>query len=292
MSIWRSVADRIAEATGRPFDPQPPSGMGGGCINHAFRLGDDTQTWFVKTNTAASIEMFEAEAQGLDALAASRTLRVPHPLCTGIAEESAFIVLEYLEMRHASAAGWRQAGELLAAMHRHGTEQFGWARDNTIGATRQCNGWEADWVAFWREHRLGFQLAQAARNGYQGSLQALGGQLMERFPALIDHAPRPSLLHGDLWGGNIGFGERGDPLIYDPATYFGDREADLAMTELFGGFPADFYAAYRAAWPLDAGYRVRKHLYNLYHVLNHLNLFGSGYRAQAERTMQALLAEC
>ena len=109
---------------------------------------------------------------------------------------------------------------------------------------------------------------------------------------LVDHAPRPALLHGDLWGGNLSFDTAGTPVIYDPATYYGDREAELAMTELFGGFSADFYAAYREAWPLDGGYRVRRELYNLYHVLNHLNLFGGGYAGQAERMMQTLLASC
>jgi fructosamine-3-kinase len=132
----------------------------------------------------------------------------------------------------------------------------------------------------------------AAENGHRGQLQRLGDQLMARFAVLIDHAPSPSLLHGDLWGGNLAFSTDGEPVIYDPATYYGDREAEIAMTELFGGFSADFYAAYRDAWPIDEGYRVRKTLYNLYHVLNHLNLFGGGYGGQARLMMERLLAEC
>ena len=291
MSIWQSVAQQITATTGQPFNPKAPDNLGGGCINNAFRLGDGTQTWFVKTNSVAALTMFEAEAHGLHALAASQTLQVPRALCTGIAGESSFIVLEYLQMGRGSTAAWREAGEQLAAMHRHSADRFGWDRDNTIGATPQPNTWNSDWVTFWREQRLGFQLAEAARNGHHGQLQRLGERLLECFPAMMDHAPHPSLLHGDLWGGNIGFSERGTPLIYDPATYFGDREAELAMTELFGGFPADFYAAYRATWPLDNGYRVRRSLYNLYHVLNHLNLFGGAYRTQAEHMMQTLLAE-
>jgi fructosamine-3-kinase len=292
LSIWQTIARRIAEATGQPFDPQAPHSLAGGCINSAFKLSDGSRTWFVKTNRAALLEMFEAEAEGLNEMAASATIMVPRAICTGTTDGVSYIVMQHLELGRGAAAGWCRAGEQLAAMHRHSAAAFGWSRDNTIGATPQPNAWDRDWVAFWRERRLGFQLAEAARNGYRGRLQSLGEQLLERFPALIDHAPSPALLHGDLWGGNIGFTRLGEPVIYDPATYYGDREAELAMTELFGGFSADFYAAYRAAWPLDPGYRVRKNLYNLYHVINHLNLFGGGYGGQAERLIQRLLAEC
>jgi fructosamine-3-kinase len=292
LSTWRRIASQISAATGQPFDPQLPSAQGGGCINSAFVLGDGSQRWFVKTNRAALLDMFEAEAAGLDALAASATIRVPQVLCTGVEGDVSFIAMQHVDLGHGNTLGWRRAGEQLAALHRSTTGRFGWMRDNTIGATAQHNGWQLDWIEFWRDRRLGFQLEEAARNGYGGRLQTLGDQLMSRFPALIDHDPRPALLHGDLWGGNLGFAHGGDPVIYDPATYYGDREAELAMTELFGGFSADFYAAYRDAWPLDAGYRIRKTLYNLYHVINHLNLFGGGYGAQAERMMQTLLAEC
>lgn len=292
MSIWEPVADLIAEHTGQAFRPTPPITVSGGCINSAFRLTDGRQSWFVKTNLADRLAMFEAEAAGLNALAATGTIRVPHALCCGTTDGVAFIVIAYIDLGRGSRAGWHLAGEGLAELHRHGAEAFGWDRDNTIGATPQHNDWRADWVTFWREHRLGFQLAEAARQGYRGRLQALGGQLLDRFAVLIDHAPEPSLLHGDLWSGNLAFAGDGAPVIYDPAPYNGDREADLAMTELFGGFDAEFYAAYQATWPTDPGYRVRKHLYNLYHVLNHLNLFGGGYGAQAERLIGQLLAEC
>jgi len=292
MSIWHDIATHISTASGRPFAPHPPAGTGGGCINSAFRLSDGAQSWFVKTNRAALLDMFEAEAAGLDALAASATIAVPRALCTGVSGDTSYIVMQHLELGRGSASGWRAAGRQLAALHRCSGGAFGWERDNTIGATPQHNAWRDDWIAFWREQRLGFQLAEAARNGHGGRLQSLGEQLCERFPVLIDHDPPPSLLHGDLWGGNIGFTHTGQPVIFDPATYFGDREAELAMTELFGGFSADFYAAYREAWPIGPGYGVRKTLYNLYHVLNHLNLFGGGYGGQAEHMMQALLAEC
>ena len=147
-------------------------------------------------------------------------------------------------------------------------------------------------MRFLRERRLGFQLDLAAANGYRGRLQARGEQLLERLGQFFSHyRPKPSLLHGDLWGGNHAADAKNQPVIFDPAVYYGDRESDLAMTELFGGFSAEFHAAYRDAYPLDPGYAVRKTLYNLYHVLNHLNLFGAGYKSQAETMVDRLLSE-
>ena len=236
--------------------------------------------------------MFEAEAAALDALATTETLRVPKALCTGTSDGVAYIVMEHIELGRGGIGGWRDAGEQLAALHRHTAKDFGWSRDNTIGATPQINRQESQWIEFWHQHRLGYQLKLAADNGYGGKLQQQGERLMARFAALIDHNPAPSLLHGDLWGGNLAFDTLGAPVIYDPASYYGDREAELAMTELFGGFSTEFYAAYREAWPLDDDYRIRKTLYNLYHVLNHLNLFGGGYGTQAENMIDQLLSHC
>jgi fructosamine-3-kinase len=183
-----------------------------------------------------------------------------------------------------------QAGRVLACLHRCTATDFGWHRENTIGSTPQHNTRARDWVAFWRERRLGFQLDLAARNGYGRALLDSGERLMSVLDGLIGHRPVASLLHGDLWGGNIGASRDGEPVIFDPAVYFGDRETDLAMTELFGGFGSDFYAAYREAWPLPPEYATRKTLYNLYHVLNHLNLFGGGYLTQAKGMMDRLVA--
>ena len=290
---WRAISEHIRTATGQDFSPGDPSAVGGGCINQAFRLADAHQAYFVKTNTAQRLAMFEAEADALQALGRCGAIRVPRPVCVGSTGGTSYLVTDFVAMGHAGRDGWRAAGSALAALHRCTATTFGWHRDNTIGATRQINDRGPDWVDFWCRHRLGFQLAEAARNGYHGRLQSLGEHLLERVPLLLDHHPQASLLHGDLWGGNISFTQDGSaPVIFDPATYYGDREADLAMTELFGGFGADFRAAYEAAWPLAPGYPVRRTLYNLYHVLNHLNLFGGGYGAQAEQMMQRLLAEC
>jgi Fructosamine-3-kinase len=291
MTLWQHIAARIGELSGRDFRPEPPRHLGGGCINTALRLADDHQQWFVKTNSADRLDMFKAEAEGLEAMADTGTIRVPRPLCTGSHAGQSYIVMEYIASGGAGSRGQALAGERLAAMHRHTAERFGWHRDNTIGATHQPNAWRADWIDFWREQRLGFQLELAGRNGFP-NLARRGEQLLDRFPVLIDHDPQPSLLHGDLWGGNITFDAHGQPVIFDPAVYYGDREAELAMTELFGGFGRDFYAAYDAAWPLDRGYATRKTLYNLYHILNHANLFGGGYAGQAQRMIDQLLAEC
>jgi protein-ribulosamine 3-kinase len=288
---WSEIVARISAASSKPFTPAAPRSVGGGCINAAVTLSDGEQTYFVKVNAPDRLPMFAAEAAGLAAIAETDTIRVPEPLCTGTAGGQSFIAMEYIALSGRSAQGAAEAGRQLAAMHRASRPDFGWDRDNTIGATPQENVSDPDWIAFWRERRLGFQLDLAAQNGYRGRLQEQGRRLLAAFPALIDHAPVPSLLHGDLWGGNIGFDRAGEPVIFDPAVYYGDREADLAMTELFGGFGPDFYAAYQEAWPLDPGYRTRKTLYNLYHVLNHLNLFGSGYLGQAEAMIGRLLAE-
>ena len=292
MTLWSHIASRISEQTGTTFEPRPPRHVGGGCINQAARLSDGCQHWFVKTNDGERLEMFEAEAEGLNAMADTHTIAVPRALCTGRHGGQSYIVIEYIEQGQPRADSQALAGQQLAAMHRHRAQAFGWHRDNTIGATHQANCWNGDWVSFWREQRLGFQLRLAAQQGHGGRLQSSGEQLLARFHTLVGHAPQASLLHGDLWGGNITFDPQGRPVIFDPAVYYGDREADLAMTELFGGFDSDFYAAYREAWPLDPGYRVRRQLYNLYHVLNHLNLFGGGYGGQALGMIDRLLAEC
>jgi fructosamine-3-kinase len=290
--FWTTLEQQIASATGRPFTARQRQPLGGGCINSAWRLSDGERNCFVKTNAAAALTMFEAEAAGLAELAASGTVRVPEPVCWGSAGDRAWLALEYLPLGGSGPSALAMLGRQLAALHAQPRPYFGWYRDDTIGATPQPNARCDDWIAFWRERRLGFQLDLAARNGYAGALQRQGEHLRERLAGLFDgYRPTPALLHGDLWGGNVGCTVDGAPAIFDPAVYYGDREADLAMTELFGGFPPAFYAAYREALPLEAGYSQRRTLYNLYHILNHLNLFGGGYRAQAERMIAQLLAE-
>jgi protein-ribulosamine 3-kinase len=285
-----AVAAAVCKATGRAFSIEESRSLGGGCINAAHVIEGDGQRYFVKTNDAARVAMFAAEAAGLEEILRTAAIRVPNPVACGDSAGEAFLVLEYLEMNgHSSGI---QLGRNLAHMHRHTAPQFGWKLDNTIGATHQPNAWSDRWIDFFREQRLAYQFSLAERNGYGGKLQRKGESLRARLDEFFpSYQPVASLLHGDLWGGNAATLASGEPVIFDPAVYYGDREAELAMTELFGGFSADFYAAYREAWPLDDGYRVRKTLYNLYHVLNHANLFGGGYANQAESMLDRLLAE-
>ncbi len=215
--------------------------------------------------------MFRAEAEGLAALAAAG-MPVPRLFFAGVRAGAALIELERLDL--GAPPDWPALGRLLADLHRHTAARYGWENDNWIGLAPQANGWRADWSVFWFEKRLAPQALRARSAGFEIDLDALRG-------LLAGHRPPASLLHGDLWHGNVGFTPSG-PVLFDPAVYYGDREADLAMTELFGGFPTAFYAAYDAAWPRDAGYAQRRELYNLYHVLNHLNLFGAGYLRQAQ----------
>ncbi len=290
MSLWGDIEASIADSLGGPVRLASPASVGGGCINQTFRVDSDRGRFFVKLNDADGLDMFAAEAEGLREMGRARGLRVPQPVCRGRSGDQAYLVMECLDLGGSGDAA--ALGEGLAAMHRITAQRFGWHRDNTIGSTPQPNRQEDDWLVFWREHRLGFQLELAARKGAGSRTRDTGERLMDVLPALLDgHEPGPSLLHGDLWSGNYAFTRAGEPAIFDPAVYYGDREADLAMTELFGGFGRDFYAAYRNAWPLDAGYSVRKTLYNLYHILNHYNLFGGGYLSQAQGMMESLLSE-
>jgi len=288
---WAAIARQIAAVTGAAFAIDRRDAVGGGCINSAWRITGDGQAFFVKVNDAAREAMFAAEHDGLEEIRRSGTVRVPAPVCHGSGGGRAWLVVEHLELGGRGGSRSAEAlGRQLAAMHRCTHARFGWGRDNTIGTTPQPNAEMPDWVAFWRERRLGFQLGLAAAAGYGRRLQR-GERLLEALPSLLaGHAPPASLLHGDLWSGNHAFTPDGTPVIFDPAVYYGDRETDVAMTELFGGFPSRFHAAYREAWPLDDGYALRRDLYNLYHVLNHLNLFGGGYLGQAETMIDRLLA--
>ncbi|SCY79831.1 Fructosamine-3-kinase [Nitrosospira sp. Nl5] len=292
MSHWTDIAAQISMSTGSPFIVEKTFSIGGGCISETYRIEGNGRLFFVKLNNTDSLGMFDAEAAGLQEIHKSRTLRVPLPVCWGKNKSKAWLVLEYVKMDKVSYRDAAALGSGLAAMHRFSSERFGWVRDNTIGATSQINRFSSNWIQFWREYRFGYQLKLAQANGYTGKLQTWGEQLMAHLDCFFPGPePAASLLHGDLWSGNYGFDRAGKPILFDPAVYYGDRETDVAMTELFGGFSADFYAAYRETYPLDPGYATRKTLYNLYHILNHLNLFGGGYRHQAEQMMGRLLAE-
>ena len=289
---WEALQQAITEKTGVPFVIRQKQTVGGGCINTAYQLQGDEQGYFVKFNQANLLDMFIAEAEGLVELASADVIKVPVPICYGSSDGQAYLVLEKLKFGGGQRDVMQTFGRQLAELHRCTQDRFGWRRDNTIGSTHQPNTQDNDWLSFWRQQRLGFQLQLAQRHGASRRLLQKGERLLEELARFFsDYQPLPSLLHGDLWSGNHSVLATGEPVIFDPAVYYGDREADMAMTELFGGFSADFYAAYNEVWPLDAGYKRRKTLYNLYHILNHYNMFGGGYGAQAEGMLDRLLAE-
>lgn len=271
--------------------------IGGGCINHVLRLDTQSGRYLLKWNPRPLPRMFEAEARGLQLLHATRTVRVPVPLAysEATATHPAYILMEWLEgpplPAHASIDE-RTLGTQLAEMHRVGVAPlsppaYGLDHDNYIGSTPQKNGWERDWVTFYRDYRLRPQMELARRNGRLPASRARRMErLLERLGEWLDGVERrPALLHGDLWGGNVIVGPGGTPALIDPAVYYGDREAEIAYTELFGGFGTLFYQAYRSTWPLPPGYSDRRDLYNLYHLLNHLNIFGESYGARVDHIL-------
>ena len=290
MLNWAGVVDSIQNATNETFELLGVDDISGGDINRVYLLKGLESKYFVKINKAELIDMFETEALGLLALSATKTLKIPKVISYGTVENHAFLVLEYIELYSLQGNSSQELGQKLAELHQKKQNYFGWEQDNFIGHNSQKNTQTESWLAFWQEQRLGAQLELAKRNGYLGDLQNLGRDVILRVPDFFEnYTPQPSLLHGDLWSGNAAATRSGQAVIYDPACYYGDREADIAMTELFGGFGADFYQAYESIWPLDSGYSKRKSLYNLYHILNHLNLFGRSYLSQSEMMMRKLL---
>ena len=264
--------------------------VGGGDISNAVLLAmADGRQVLLKWRSGSPGGMFTAEAQGLRLLHQTQTLRIPevfaHREATG--SHPAFIAMAWLGRGSKSAEAAKALGEGLAQMHQSTATLYGLDHDNFIGANPQSNQQAENWVDFFREQRLGVQMELAGHNGYLNRDRARRfDRLLQRLGDWLPPAPPASLLHGDLWGGNWLTTASGEPALIDPAVYYGDRETDLAFTELFGGFPASFYAAYRQTWPLDSGYEERKDLYNLYHLTNHLNLFGEGYGGSVDSVLR------
>lgn len=295
MSIWDKIEQEISTSIEGDFQLKKYTSILGGDINQAYRvegvIGQETVSFFIKLNQKSLLEMFAAEAAGLEEIEKSHAIHVPHVICSGVVENQSYLILENLSLGAGTSDSAIHLGQQLALMHKTTSSKFGWFRDNTIGSTRQINTYADNWLDFWRQHRLGFQLDLAKQKGGRQSLYSKGKELSAQLEGFFnDYEPEASLLHGDLWSGNYAYLKNAEPVIFDPAVYYGDREADIAMTELFGGFSADFYSAYNEAWPLDKGYQQRKRLYNLYHILNHDHLFGGGYGMQAENMIDQLLA--
>ena len=288
----KALARELATQLGAVCSLEPGREAAGRDMPRCSRWRCGSDSLFVKMAAAAADGQLSAEAAGLRELARAGTLRVPAVRAQGIAGGFAFLALEWIDAMPGDDAAERRLGEGLAALHAVHAGQFGWGMDNTIGPTPQGNGWCTEWSVFWRERRLRPQLERAVRSGYGRLLEEVGGRLLGAVSVfLAGHASQPSLLHGDLWAGNWCADGAGRPVIFDPAVYYGDRETDLAMTRLFGGFGRAFYEAYLHAAPLPPGHEIRAELYNLYHVLNHANLFGGGYPSRARSMMDRLLAQ-
>lgn len=287
--IPRAVVDQIEKETGKRILPSTGRSVSGGCIHQSaiFRT-EEGSPLFVKLNRAAALTLFETEARSLEWIASSNTVRVPHPSCHGKVDETAFLAMEALTLSNRSdSESARKAGHALARLHRVSGDRFGADFDNFIGATPQPNRWTDSWADFFTEQRLRHQFQLAAKRGRTFPDQDRLLRAVHSHLSSLDI--EPSLLHGDLWGGNASYDERGEPVFFDPASYLGDREADIAFTRVFGGFGPGFYDAYRESHPDPEPVRVT--IYNLYHILNHYVLFGSGYADQAEAMMTEILRE-
>ena len=263
--------------------------VSGGDINRAYRLTVNGHCFFMKANRRENYDFFRAEITGLRAIAATETIRVPEVLGAGLDDDfGAFLLLEWSQGKPVPRF-YENFGHSLAAMHRADTGRlirgFGFSEDNFIGAGKQENTQENSWVVFFREHRLVPQLRKAGY-WFDSTDRKQISRLLDNLTDYLPEPDYPSLLHGDLWSGNYITGNDGEAWLIDPAVYVGHAEADLAMTELFGGFPQQFYQAYNEVSPIDRGYRERRELYNLYHLLNHLNLFGGAYLGSVRHVLR------
>lgn len=290
-NVWSFIVDAISEAVGEPFVIRQRMKVSGGSICSTFKVDDGTTAYLVKLHRAEALWAFEAERAGLDLLrAASGALRVPEVVCTGSAQDRSWLVLEFITLRPVTDESAARLGVALAEVHRKLGPHYGWDRDNAIGSSRQVNTPDDRWASFFREQRLARQLKMAEENRLDIALLRKGELVLEACDRMLEgHQPKPSLLHGDLWSGNLAVDGEGRAVLFDPAVYYGDRECDLAMTRLFGGVPDSFLRAYHDTWPIDHGFEQRLHLYNLYHLLNHANMFGGGYVRQAEKAMDRIL---
>ena len=289
-SLLESIHRGLSDALGGISTLQWAGKLPGGDINQAALIRSGNTSWFLKYHPQASSDMFAAEAQALTEISKQGCIRVPSPIAFGNDGNTAWLVLEHLEFTPNGPAGL--LGEQLAALHNVTSNRHGWTRDNFIGTTPQNNSYSENWTEFWCDCRLKPQFAMAEEGGYGRQLSSRGERLLGVLDQFMDsHKPAASLLHGDLWAGNKAFTHDGLPVIFDPASYYGDRETDIAMTRLFGGFQASFYSAYQANFPLPDGHRLRTDLYNLYHMLNHLNLFGGGYLSRCENMIDSLVAQ-
>ncbi|MDC0602999.1 fructosamine kinase family protein [Aliiglaciecola sp.] len=284
--MWHFISEQISQQIEHDFICADIREINSGDSHKSFRISDGKRRFFVKTNSHEKRQHFEAEAQGLTHIQNTHIFKVPNIICFGEIEEHSFLVLEFLTLRSGDESNWFEFGKKLAQMHKqHTQEMHGWQDDNYIGLTTQPNPWTKKWSQFFAEQRIGYMLQLLAEKGHH---LANIEQAVSAIESLLKgHTPDASMLHGDLWTGNTGF-NKNEAVIFDPAFYYGDRETDIAMTELFNRFPQTFYQGYDSIWPLPSQYQYRKPIYQLYHILNHALLFGGHYLQSAEATLKNL----
>ncbi len=260
----------------------------GGCINQGGKLKTSRGDFFLKWNDIKKFPgMFEAETKGLKLLGEQNSIKIPEVIGFGEKGSFQFLLLQFIEEKPRLKIYWQQLGSKLASLHRCSSDLFGLDHDNYIGSLKQLNNQHASWLTFFIEQRLNVQLKLAIDAGIMDSeLSKQFEFLYAKLPTLLPEE-KPSLVHGDLWSGNLITDENGEPCLIDPAVYFGNREADLAMTKLFGGFDDEFYVSYVETFPLQPGYHKRLDLYNLYPLLVHVNLFGGAYKSAVASTLRA-----
>lgn len=286
-SVIQEEVERLFLQNGETIHIRKATPLSGGCINYAFRLETDGPDYFLKYNHADRYPgMFEAEAKGLALLQNTKALRIPSPVFTGIGDIFSFILMEYLPQGNMGSGFWEDFGIGLAGLHRNTAASFGLDHHNYIGSLYQSNTQHVDWYTFFRQERLEPMVKMGVDSGaIPRRVLASFDHMYKRLPDLIPEE-KPSLLHGDLWSGNFMTERTGSPILIDPAVYYGHRETDLAMTQLFGGFGPAFYEAYHREYPLEKGWKDRLDIHNLYSLLVHVNLFGGGYLHQVERIIQ------
>lgn len=286
--MWQLIEQDISQEIGESFTIKHKQLVSDGEINLCYWLSDYQHNYFIKLNNKSRLQQFETEAYSLAKIAETNAILCPKVITLGTTLDKSYLVLEYLPFNHTRDKNWRRLGQQLARMHQYSQHgQFGWPHDNFIGNTLQPNEWQSNWRTFFAEQRIGWQLQLLAEKSIIfGDIEHIINVCHD---SLLHHQVSPCLVHGDLWQGNVGFSDDA-VFIFDPASYYGDREVDIAMTELFGQMPVEFYQGYESVYPLDSGYEQRKIIYNFYHILNHANLFGGIYIEQCKAKIARIMA--
>lgn len=287
-TMWHSIEQVISNTIGESFSIKHKREIPTRDINKCFWLSDDYYNFFIKINNKAYLENFEVQAYDLNKLKEFSHLSCPEVISFGVTLDKSYLILNYIPLSKDNDTHWHQLGEQVALMHKNTSHgQFGWQYDNFLGGTLQPNKWSSNWRTFFSEQRIGWQLQLLKEKSISfGNNEHI---IKVCHDGLLHHDVAPCLVHGDLWRKHMAFSGH-QAVVLDPACYYGDREVDIAMTELYGQLPPEFYQAYHETFPLPESYQQRKLIYNFYHVLNHANLFGEQYLDQAKASLKRIMA--